>query len=334
MTKILVTGAAGFIGSHLVDLLLGRGDQVVGVDNFDPFYSRQVKEANLRGARGYAAFALEEQDIRDARAVDAVIERFKPSVVVHLAAKAGVRPSIQDPAAYLETNVIGTLNLLQACARHGIEHFVFASSSSVYGDDAPVPFRETHHTDMPVSPYAASKQAAERLCYTYHRLFGLEVTCLRFFTVYGPRQRPDLAIHKFVARILRGDAIPVYGDGLSSRDYTYIDDILAGVEAAIGRPRGFRIYNLGRSDPICLRDLVSLIEHVLGKPAVVQRLPAQPGDVRATYADISLARAELGYEPRVRLEEGLRRFAEWYRQHMADAPAPGAGLGCSEGSRQ
>ncbi|MGC8667537.1 MAG: SDR family NAD(P)-dependent oxidoreductase [Chthonomonadales bacterium] len=323
MTTVLVTGAAGFIGSHVVDRLLERGNAVVGLDNFDPFYPRAVKEANLCRARANAAFTLKEGDITDPRAVDDVMAGFRPAVVVHLAAKAGVRPSITDPASYLHTNVLGTLNLLQASHRHGVAHFVFASSSSVYGDNVPVPFRETQPTDAPASPYAASKQAGERLCYTYHHLYGMEITCLRFFTVYGPRQRPDLAIHKFVAGILRGDAIPLYGDGLSSRDYTYVDDILDGVEAAICRPRGFRIYNLGRSEPVSLKDLVCLIEGVLGRQATIERLPSQPGDVRATCADISRARAELGYDPHVRLEDGIRRFAEWYQQQNAGTAAEG-----------
>ena len=315
--RVLVTGAAGFIGSHMVDRLLDRGAEVLGVDNFDPFYPRQIKEANLCRALENPRFTLEECDIRHADGLDSVMARFRPRVVVHLAAKAGVRPSIADPAAYVHTNVLGTMNLLQTSQRHGVEHFVFASSSSVYGDDAPVPFRETHRTDTPVSPYAASKQAGERLCYTYHHLFGMHVTCLRFFTVYGPRQRPDLAIHKFVARISRGDAIPVYGDGQSSRDYTYISDIVDGMEAAIWRPQGFRIYNLGRSDPVRLEDLIGLIERVLGRRAVIERLPPQPGDVRATFADISRARKELGYEPQVSLEEGLRTFVDWYLRQSA-----------------
>lgn len=316
MAAILVTGAAGFIGSHVAERLLNRGEQVVGLDNFDPYYPRPMKERNLRAAREHPNFRFVEADLRDAEAVCKLFAHFRPDRVAHLAAKAGVRPSIQAPVAYAETNIVGTLNLLQACAEYPIQHFVFASSSSVYGEAARVPFSEADRTDSPESPYAATKKAGEMLCYTSHRLLGLPITCLRFFTAFGPRQRPDLAIHKFVRLIAAGEPIPFFGDGSASRDYTYVEDIADGVLAALDYPSGYEIYNLGHSEPVSLQAMVETIERVMGKRAALDRQPDQPGDVRTTYADISKARQRLGYEPKMPFEEGIRRFVSWWSETL------------------
>ncbi|MGV3722747.1 MAG: GDP-mannose 4,6-dehydratase [Actinomycetota bacterium] len=314
MSVILVTGAAGFIGSHVTERLLARGDTVIGVDCFDPFYPRAIKESNLAIARQHLGFRLVEADIRDGEAIRAVFAEHRPNGVLHLAAKAGVRPSLEDPRAYVETNLTGTLNLLLACEQFPVAHFVFASSSSVYGDTAVVPFCETNSTDTPASPYAATKKAGELLCFTYHQLLRLPVTCLRFFTVFGPRQRPDLAINKFVRLIEAGEPIPFFGDGTTSRDYTYVSDTVNGILAALDQPNGYQIYNLGRNNPVSLTEMVRTIERAMGKPAIIDRRPDQPGDVRITYADSSRAREHLGYEPQVSFEEGIRRFVEWWRE--------------------
>lgn len=313
MAVTLVTGASGFIGSHLVERLLRQGGEVIGIDNFDPFYPRRVKEDNLHAAREQPGFHFVEADLRQAGQVRRVLEEYQPAQVVHLAAKAGVRPSIADPAAYVETNIAGTLNLLAACEGIPIQHFVFASSSSVYGEAAAVPFAEDGCTDRSESPYAATKKAGEALCFVYHRLLRMPVTCLRFFTVYGPRQRPDLAIHKFVRLIEEGKPIPFYGDGSTSRDYTYVDDTVDGVLAALRNPAGYEIYNLGNSHPVSLREMVRTIESKLGKHALLDRQPEQPGDVRLTYADTRKARERLGYAPAVSFDDGIERFVHWYR---------------------
>jgi len=312
MARALVTGAAGFIGSFVSEALLARGWRVVGLDSFDPFYDPGVKRRNLRACLANGRFRLAETDIRDAEGVDRCMAE-GIDVVVHLAALAGVRPSIERPVAYQDVNVTGTCCLLEAARKHRVPRFVFASSSSVYGNNPKIPFAETDNVDYPISPYAASKKAGELVCHTYHHLFGLDVTCLRLFTVYGPRQRPDLAIHKFARLIEAGRPITVFGDDSSMRDYTYIDDVVAGIMAAIERCRGYRIYNLGNSSPVSLKELVSAIEQALGKEAVVDRQPAQPGDVERTFADVSLARQELVYEPRTLLAEGLERFVDWLR---------------------
>jgi UDP-glucuronate 4-epimerase len=314
VARVLLTGAAGFVGSHVAERLLQRGDAVIGLDNFDPFYPRPVKERNLATALAHPAFRFVEVDLRNAEAICAAFQEHRPERVVHLAAKAGVRPSLLDPVAYVETNVNGTVNMLRACGQFPVEHFVFASSSSVYGDTTKVPFAETDRTDQPASPYAATKKAGEILCYAYHGLLGIPIACLRFFTVYGPRQRPDLAVHKFVRLIDAGEPVPFFGDGTTSRDYTYVADTVEGILAALDKPDGYQIYNLGRSDPVPLREMVQTIERALGKPALINQQPEQPGDVRTTYADVSRARARLGYEPRVSFEEGIRRFVEWWRE--------------------
>ena len=310
--RILVTGAAGFIGSHLVDALLARGNEVVGIDNFNDFYDPSIKRANIEPHRDDAGFRLVEGDIRDPEAVEAALAP-GIDVVVHLAAMAGVRPSLSDPALYVDVNLRGTTTLYDAAVTAGVKRIVFASSSSVYGANEKVPFEEDDRVDHPVSPYAATKKAGELLSHTYHHIHGIAVTCLRFFTVYGPRQRPEMAIHKFTRLIDDGRPVPMFGDGTSRRDYTYIDDIIDGVVRAIDRCEGFRVYNLGESQTIELRELIALISRSLGREAVIERLPDQPGDVPATYASVERARAELGYQPTTAVEEGIERFVRWFR---------------------
>jgi UDP-glucuronate 4-epimerase len=318
---VLVTGAAGFIGSHVSEALIARGYRVVGVDNFCDFYARSWKEANVRAVG--PQLELHEMDITDGRRVQNLVGNLRPEGIIHLAAMAGVRPSIERPVYYSQVNLEGTTHLLQAAAEAGVRRFVFASSSSVYGNNAKVPFSETDEVTAPISPYAATKRAGELLGHTFWHLYKFPVACLRFFTVYGPRQRPDLAIHKFARLIHFGQSIPVFGDGSTSRDYTYIDDIAAGVLAAYDRNDRFRIYNLGGSDPVKLCDLIAGIERAMGKRAVIDRRPAQPGDVERTFADVSRSRIELGYEPRVKLAEGLRRFAEWFKANVHTYRLPG-----------
>lgn len=307
----LVTGAAGFIGSHVSEALLARGWQVTGLDSFDDFYDPAVKRCNIGPSMANPQFRMIEGDIRDAAAVAKAVEGV--DVIVHLAARAGVRPSIEQPLLYQDVNVGGTCVLLEAARQRNIQRFIFASSSSVYGNNRKVPFSETDNVDHPISPYAATKKAGELICHTYHHLFGIDITCLRFFTVYGPRQRPDLAIHKFARLIEDGQPIPVFGDGSMMRDFTYIDDIVAGVVASVERCKGYHIYNLGNSSPVALRDLIAAIENALSKKATIQRLPEQPGDVEQTFADISAARQALGFEPKTDLKLGLQRFVEWLR---------------------
>ena len=311
--SILVTGAAGFIGSHLCEALLARGDRVVGLDNFNDFYDPAIKRANLAGPLARPGFALVEGDIRDAAAVARVFREHAPTSVVHLAAMAGVRPSLQDPALYHDVNCTGTAVVLQAARAAGVGRFVFGSSSSVYGGNPKVPFHEDDDVSRPVSPYAATKRANELTCHTFHHLYGMDIACLRFFTVYGPRQRPEMAIHKFVRLTEAGQPLPLFGDGRSERDYTYVDDILDGVLKAHDQSRGFRVYNLGESRTISLRDLVAAIGRATGREPRVDWQPPQPGDVPRTYADVGRAKAELGYAPKVDLDEGLRRFVAWYR---------------------
>ncbi len=316
--KLLVTGAAGFIGSHLVARLVEGGHEVVGVDNFDPFYSPARKRRNLEGLASAGAFRLVEADIRDQ---DAMADAARGvDVVVHLAARAGVRPSIQEPVLYSQVNLDGTVSVLEAARRAGVRRFVFGSSSSVYGNNPTVPFSETDAVERPISPYAATKRAGELLCHTYHHLYGLSVACLRFFTVYGPRQRPDLAIHSFTRRMAAGEPITLFGDGSSRRDYTYVDDIVQGVEGAIrftGGREAFEVFNLGESRTTTLLRLVELISEALGVRPEVEWLPPQPGDVERTFADVSKACALLGYAPSVAVEEGIPRFVEWFRAEGA-----------------
>ena len=311
--KAIVTGAAGFIGSHLCERLLKDGWTVVGVDNFDNFYDPQVKHNNIKDCLRNKEFKLVEADIRDSTAMDKIAGE-GADIVVHLAARAGVRPSIAQPALYADVNINGTVILLEATKKNNIKKFVFASSSSVYGNNKKVPFSENDNVDFPISPYAATKKANELICHTYHHLNGIAMTCLRFFTVYGPRQRPDLAIHKFARLIEDGKPIPVYGDGSMMRDFTYIDDIIDGTIGAINKCAGYNIYNLGESRPITVNALIGEIEKALGKKAVIERLPLQPGDVERTYADVTKARRDLGYNPNTSISAGLKRFVEWFRQ--------------------
>ncbi len=310
---ILVTGAAGFIGSHLTERLLADGRRVVGLENFDDFYDPAVKRNNLRSASQNGNFTLVEGDIRDRATLDGLLREARPDAVVHLAARAGVRPSIQNPALYVDVNVHGTQNVLDAMRDAGIGKLVFASSSSVYGCNEKVPFSETDPVDNPISPYAATKKAGELLCYTYNHLFDMDVSCVRFFTVYGPRQRPEMAIHKFARMIAAGEPIPLFGDGKSSRDYTYVTDIIDGLMAILEHTDGYEIYNLGDSNPVELERLVGLLETALGAAAHIDRQPMQPGDVPTTFADIAKATAAVGYQPRIEIEEGIRRFAEWFQ---------------------
>ena len=316
--RILLTGGAGFIGSHLAEKLLERGDEVVCLDNFNDYYDPAVKRRNIAAVLEHPAYTLVEGDILDERLLDDVFEGHAFDAIVHLAARAGVRPSIQQPLLYEQVNVRGTQLLLEQARKHEIPKFIFASSSSVYGANKKVPFSETDFVDNPVSPYAATKKAGELICYTYHHLYDLSCSCLRFFTVYGPRQRPDMAIHKFTRLIDAGEPVPMFGDGSSRRDYTYIDDVLQGVLRSIDRCEGYEVYNLGESRTIALRELIEKLEQLLGKKAIIQQLPPQPGDVPITYADISKARKKLDYNPKFPIEKGLEQFVRWFKEQKAN----------------
>jgi UDP-glucuronate 4-epimerase len=314
MASILVTGGAGFIGSHLVEALLRDGREVVVLDNFDSFYDPDRKRANVARFADRPGFSLVEGDIRDQKRVESVFASHPIGVVVHLAARAGVRPSIEQPLLYSEVNLNGTVTLLEACRRHDVGKFVFGSSSSVYGNSAQVPFSEKDPADLPVSPYGATKRAGELLCAAYHALYRLNVFCLRFFTVYGPRQRPEMAIHRFTRLIDRGMPLLRFGDGSTSRDYTHVDDILQGLLRAVERVQGYEIINLGGSQTTRLGTLIAMLEERLGRRAIVEAQPDQAGDVVATWADVSKARRLLGYEPKIPIEAGLTQFVAWYRQ--------------------
>jgi len=319
MKRILITGGAGFIGSHLVDRLLDGGDaRVTVVDNFSDFYDPAVKRANIRSHLERNNFELVQADITDSWAIEHLFSRSKFDCVVHLAARAGVRPSLEDPLAYEITNVRGTFNLLEAARRNEVPRFVFGSSSSVYGVNSKVPFSEDDPVASPISPYAVTKIAGEAACHAYSHLYGLRIVCLRLFTVYGARQRPDLAIHKFARLISKGLPIPMFGDGTTRRDYTYIDDIVAGLLAAMKYNRTqFEVINLGESRTVELRRLVELIEQALGKRAIIDHQPQQPGDVPVTFADVNKARRLLGYEPATQIEDGIERFVEWFNRQPA-----------------
>lgn len=317
--RVLLTGGAGFIGSNLAEALLGRGVGLTIVDNLDSFYPPAWKKDNLEAIRQAGPFQFFEADICDGKAFREVFAHSRPETVIHLAARAGVRPSIEQPVLYEQVNIAGTLKLLELCREYGVKKLLFGSSSSVYGATSKAPFSEDQMELRPISPYAATKLAGEMLCYTYAHLFALPVICLRFFTVYGPRQRPDLAIHKFTALMEAGKPVPIFGDGSSGRDYTFVDDIVAGILAALERvpqPENgapFEIFNLGNSHPVKLTELVELLERVTGRRAVREPKPLQPGDVPLTWANITKADKALGYHPATRLEEGLARFVAWYR---------------------
>jgi len=316
MQSILITGGAGFIGSHLVDRLLSEGGwQVSVVDDFNDFYDPAIKRANVERHEKNSNYRLFEADIRNQSTLKQIFAENAFSCIVHLAARAGVRPSLSQPLLYAETNINGTINLLELARERGIKQFVFGSSSSVYGSNASVPFSEDDPIRQPISPYAATKAAGELICHTYAHLYGIRCVCLRFFTVYGPRQRPDLAIHKFARLISEGKPIPVFGDGTTRRDYTFIDDIIAGVRAAIDySDSDYEVINLGESRTVELRELISLLEQEMGATAKIDRQPLQPGDVPQTFADVTKARRLLGYNPQTQIETGLRRFVEWFRR--------------------
>jgi UDP-glucuronate 4-epimerase len=310
---VLVTGGAGFIGSHTTSRLLDRGDRVTVLDDFNDFYDPAKKRANIAPILPRPGFALVQGDIRDAELVDHLFAEGKFDAVIHLAARAGVRPSLREPILYEDVNCIGTLRLLEGARHHGCGVFVFGSSSSVYGVNTKVPFAETDEVNLPISPYATTKRAGELLCFNYHHLYGMRCSCLRFFTVYGPAQRPEMAIHKFTDLIARGRKVPIYGDGSSRRDYTYVDDIVDGILAALDVAPGFEILNLGGAETTALIDLVRWIGEDLGMTPQLDFQPDQPGDVPITYADVAKAQRVLGYAPKVHIRDGVRRFVDWYR---------------------
>lgn len=313
----MVTGGAGFIGSHLVDRLLGEGVRVTVVDDFNDFYSPDTKRQNIAHNLDNPNFKLYQLDICDFTKLREVLEQNQFDCIVHLAARAGVRPSLEQPRLYVETNINGTMNLLELAREFGIKDFVFASSSSVYGENKKVPFAETDFIFNPISPYAATKASGELICHTYSHLYGIRITCLRFFTVYGARQRPDLAIHKFARLILADKPIPVFGDGTTRRDYTYIDDIIQGVRAAIDYDKSpYEIFNLGESQTVELRELIELLEENLGKRAIIDRKPLQLGDVPQTFADITKSRELLNYNPTTKIAEGIKKFVAWVKENQ------------------
>lgn len=310
--RVLVTGCAGFIGHHLAGHLLETGYQVLGVDNLDDYYSQDLKRENLAILEGRKGFEFVYGDLLDSSTQDAVF-RDKPEIVVHLAGRAGVRPSVQDPAVYVRNNVAVTTDLLHRASSEGVGHFLFASSSSVYGNQTKTPFSETDPVDQPISPYAATKRACETISYAFHHLHGLNVSPIRFFTVYGPRQRPEMAFSLFANAMLEGRPVRLFGDGTTSRDYTYVQDIVEGVVAVMHKPMGHSIVNLGNSSPITLAEVVRLLADILGVEPVIEHAPIPPGDVLQTFADLSKASSVYGYRPKVSLEEGLRRFADHLR---------------------
>lgn len=310
--KVLVTGGAGFIGSHVCDALLRREDSVVCVDCFNDYYDPSFKESNILHNLDNPAFSLEKVDITDMDSLAGVFEKHGPDKVIHLAARAGVRPSLKDPFLYEEVNVQGTLNVLELCRLFGVNNLVSASSSSVYGGNKKVPFSESDPVDTPVSPYAATKKTGELMCYVYHHLYGMNISCLRYFTVYGPRGRPDMAPYLFTKWILEGKPIKRFGPGTSKRDYTFVTDVVAGTLAALDKDCAFEIFNIGNSATIELNRFISIIESLLEKKAVIEQHPEQPGDVPITYADISKANEVLGYNPLIGIEEGMKEFIAWY----------------------
>lgn len=313
--RILLTGVAGFIGSHTARALLARGDVLYGVDDFNDFYDSKQKEKNVADFIDHERFQLATADIRDEKTMRELFDEVRPDLLLHLAARAGVRPSIQNPELYYDVNLRGTLNLLEAARAVGTNRVVFASSSSVYGSQEKIPFSESDFTENPISPYAATKRAGENMLYAYSQTHGFKVTCLRFFTVYGPSGRPDMAPYFFTRQISEGNTVPRFGDGSTRRDYTYIDDIVSGIVAACDNPFDYEIFNLGNHHPEELRTLIGIIEELLGKKAVMEELPEQAGDVPVTYADISKAKSLLGYEPKTSLREGMEKFVYWFNHH-------------------
>jgi len=318
--NIIVTGAAGFIGSHVCEHFIKHGHCVIGVDNFDEFYPVEFKLWNLIELRKSNRFFFFKTDIRDKDEIDKILNEHKVEAVIHLAAKAGVRPSIESIEAYYDVNVNGTISLLESMRKNNIKKMLFASSSSIYGNNSKVPFAETDPVDTPISPYASTKKSGELLCHVYHHLYNFNITCLRFFTVYGPRQRPDLAIHKFTRLINEGKPIPFYGDGTTARDYTYVEDIIEGIHCALRHMKGFQVFNLGESNTITLDKLVKTIENNLNKTAILNRQPMQPGDVTKTFADISKAKSQIGYNPKMDFDAGIKEFISWYKNFNLSNP--------------
>lgn len=316
--KILLTGASGFIASHVSDTLLKRGDQVIAIDCFNDYYDPQSKRSNIRQAKTNKNYTLCETDILNKKKLDDIFNTTQPDKVIHLAARAGVRPSLIDPQLYADVNIKGTINMLEASKDHSIKNFIFGSSSSVYGKNTKVPFSETDPVDDPISPYAATKRAGELICRTYHNLYNLNISCLRFFTVYGPRGRPDMAPYKFTKSIIEGKEITMYGDGTTKRDYTYVDDIVSGILAALDRNHPFEIFNLGNSKTVELKDFISTIETILKKKAKIKKMPIQPGDVTITYADLEKSRRLLDYDPKTSIAQGMKHFIDWYRKERAN----------------
>lgn len=316
--RYLITGGAGFIGSHLVEQLISRNHEILCLDNFNDYYNPAIKWKNIDAVRHYPNYKMIQGDILDEALLDQIFQQQQFDGIVHLAARAGVRPSVLQPGLYEEVNIRGTLNLLEMAKKYQIPKFIFASSSSVYGNNRKVPFSEMDAVDNPISPYAATKKAGELICFTYSSLYDISVSCLRFFTVYGPRQRPDMAIHKFTKLISRGQEIPIYGDGSAKRDFTFITDIVDGIIRTIEKCDGYNIYNLGESRVVPLMQLIKLIEENLAKKARIKWLAPQPGDVAITYADISKATRELNYQPSVTIEEGIRSFVEWFKKHDSE----------------
>jgi UDP-glucuronate 4-epimerase len=314
--RVLLTGAAGFIGSHTAESLLARGDEVVGIDNFNSFYDPALKRRNISAVakRGDRAFTLAEGDITDEGFLDRVFASGPFDAVVHLAAWAGVRPSIDNPSIYMDVNVRGTVNLMERMRTARIQRLVFASSSSVYGGRETVPFRETDSVDRPISPYAASKKSGEVLAYTWHHLHGMHVAALRYFTVYGPRQRPEMAIHKFATMLSRGQSIPMFGNGETARDYTFVSDIVQGTVAALDHCEGYEIYNLGEEHTTTLTELITMLGEAMGIEPKIKEEPNQPGDVPITFADVSKARAKIGYRPDTSMRDGIAQFVDWFRR--------------------
>ena len=310
--KVLVQGGAGFIGSHVCEKLLSRGDEVISLDNLDEYYDPELKKSRLDHLPNYSGFTSLIGDIRDGEYLTQIAKSHPIDAIVHLAARAGVRPSIQKPGLYVDVNVNGTTQILEMANNHGIDHLVFASSSSVYGDRNTVPFHESDPVDKPVSTYAATKKAGEILCHAFHHLHGINIFCLRYFTVYGPHQRPEMAIHKFTSMIQRGQAIPMFGDGSMERDFTYIDDIVSGTIAALDRVNGYEIINLGNHRSIRLDSLIELIGSACGMQIEIERLPAPPGDVLKTFASIDKAKKLLSYDPATPIESGIEKFVAWF----------------------
>ena len=312
--NFFITGGAGFIGSHLIEALLEKNHHIVCFDNFNDYYSPVTKRNNIQAHSHNSNFKLMEGDIRDSAILENIFLKNSFDCIVHLAARAGVRPSIYYPRLYADVNILGTLNVLECAKKYKVKKFIFASSSSVYGNNKKVPFLEIDPVDFPISPYAATKKSGELLCYNYHHLYGISIACLRFFTVYGPRQRPEMAIHSFIRSISRDETITIYGDGATSRDYTYVGDIVSGILLSIEKKFEFEIFNLGNSYPVPLFDLIRMIEKYSGKSAKIEKKPLQPGDVDKTYAGIEKAQNILGWKPEVGIDEGIQRTVEWHRR--------------------